>query len=151
MPTKEQADVEDDLEGAEIYTEDELAVFEGTFKSEDGNLLTAFYLGIYCGLRISECFALRWSNVNWKEKTITVNRQMHNVGGQITLTKVKTMTAIRTVLMPSFLQDYLVKSKERTGRKQTVITGTLRGSTTRFQRNGLQVVTSSTKSTTGSC
>ena len=107
MPTKEQADVEDDLEGAEIYTEDELAVFEGTFKSEDGNLLTAFYLGIYCGLRISECFALRWSNVNWKEKTITVNRQMHNVGGQITLTKVKTMTAIRTVLMPSFLQDYL--------------------------------------------
>lgn len=32
---------------------------------------------------------------------------MHNVGGQITLTKVKTMTAIRTVLMPSFLQDYL--------------------------------------------
>lgn len=107
MPTKEQADVEDDLEGAEIYTEDELAVFEGTFKSEDGNLLTAFYLGIYCGLRISECFALRWSNVNWKEKTITVNRQMHNVGWQITLTKVKTMTAIRTVLMPSFLQDYL--------------------------------------------
>ena len=56
MPTKEQADVEDDLEGAEIYTEDEPAVFEGTFKSEDGNLLTAFYLGIYCGLRISECF-----------------------------------------------------------------------------------------------
>ena len=107
MPTKEQADVEDDLEGAEIYTEDELSVFENTFKSEDGNLLTAFYLGIYCGLRISECFALRWSNVNWKEKTITVNRQMHNVGGQITLTKVKTMTAIRTVLMPSFLQDYL--------------------------------------------
>lgn len=95
------------MEGAEIYTEDELAVFEGTFKSEDGNLLTAFYLGIYCGLRISECFALRWSNVNWKEKTITVNRQMHNVGGQITLTKVKTMTAIRTVLMPSFLQDYI--------------------------------------------
>lgn len=107
MPTTEQADMEDDLEGAEIYTEDELAVFEGTFKSEDGNLLTAFYLGIYYGLRISECFALRWSNVNWKEKTITVNRQLHNVGGQITLTKVKTMTAIRTVLMPSFLQDYL--------------------------------------------
>lgn len=107
MPTKEQADVEDDLEGAEIYTEDELSIFEATFQSEDGNLLTAFYLGIYCGLRISECFALRWSNVNWKERTITVNRQMHNVGGQITLTSVKTMTSIRTVLMPSFLQDYL--------------------------------------------
>ena len=69
--------------------------------------MTAFYLGLYCGLRISECFALRWSNVNLKDKTITVNRQQHNVGGKITLTKVKTMTAIRTVLMTSFLQDYL--------------------------------------------
>ena len=107
MPVKEQADVEEDEEGAETYRDDQLLGIENVFKSEDGNLLTAFYLGLYCGLRISECFALRWSNVNWKEKTITVNRQQHNVGGQITLSKVKTMTAIRTVLMPSFLQDYL--------------------------------------------
>ena len=107
MPVKEQADVEDDLEGATVYSDDELALIESCFKSEDGNLLTAFYLGIYCGLRISECFALRWENINWEEGTITVNRQMHNVGGQITLAKVKTMTAIREVIMPSFLQDYL--------------------------------------------
>lgn len=96
-----------DEEGAETYRDDQLAIMEEVFKSEGGNLLPAFYFGLYCGLRISECFALRWSNVNWKERTITVNRQQHNVGGQITLSKVKTMTAIRTVLMPSFLQDYL--------------------------------------------
>ena len=106
MPVKEQADVEteDDIE---TYTDDELAVMEKIFMSEDGNLLTAFYLGVYGGLRISECFGLRWSNINWEKGTITVNRQMHNVGGQITLSKVKTMTAIREVIMPSFLQDYL--------------------------------------------
>ena len=107
MPIKEQADIEEDLEGATVYSDDELALMENCFKSEDGNLLTAFYLGVYCGLRISECFALRWSNVNWEKGTITVNRQMHNENGQITLTKVKTMTAIREVIMPSFLQDYL--------------------------------------------
>lgn len=107
MPVMEQADVEKEMEGAETYDDDQLAVMEKIFKSEDGNLLTAFYLGVYCGLRISECFALRWSNVNWEDGTITINRQMHNIGGQITLTKVKTMTAIRTVMMPSFLQDYL--------------------------------------------
>lgn len=76
MPVKEQADVEDDLEGATVYSDDELALIESCFKSEDGNLLTAFYLGIYCGLRISECFALRWENINWEEGTITVNRQL---------------------------------------------------------------------------
>lgn len=107
MPVMEQADVEKELEGAEVYDDDQLAVMEKIFKSEDGNLLTAFYLGVYCGLRISECFALRWSNINWEDGTITINRQMHNTGGQITLTKVKTMTAIRTVMMPSFLHDYL--------------------------------------------
>lgn len=107
MPTKTQSDVEDDLEGATVYSDDELALIEDCFKSDDKNLLTAFYLGIYCGLRISETFALRWSNVNWKEGTITINRQLHNTNGKITLSKVKTMTAIRTVIMPSFLQDYL--------------------------------------------
>lgn len=106
MPIKEQADIEaeDDIE---TYTDDELAVIEKCFMSEDGNLLTAFYLGVYCGLRISECFAVRWSNVNWEKGTITINRQLHNTVGQITLSKVKTMTAIREVIMPSFLQDYL--------------------------------------------
>lgn len=107
MPTKTQSDYEDDLEGATVYNDDELSLIEKCFKSEDGNLLTAFYLGLFCGLRISECFALRWSNINWKDGTITINRQMHNLGGKITLSAVKTMTAIRTVIMPSFLHDYL--------------------------------------------
>ena len=106
MPVMEQADVEVEDE-IEVYTDDELAVIEKCFMSEDGNLLVAFYLGIYCGLRISECFAVRWSNVNWEKGTITINRQLHNIDGQITLSKVKTMTAIREVIMPSFLQDYL--------------------------------------------
>ena len=106
MPVKEQVDVETEDDIA-TYTDDELAVMEKIFMSEGGNLLTAFYCGTYLGLRISECFALRWSNVNWERGTITINRQLHNVGGQLTLSKVKTMTAIREVIMPSFLQDYL--------------------------------------------
>lgn len=122
MPVMEQADVEKEMEGAETYDDDQLAVMEKIFQSEDGNLLTAFYLGVYCGLRISECFALRWSNINWEDGTITINRQMHNTGGQITLTKVKTMTAIRTVMMPSFLQDYL-DSYYQTQRQERIRAG----------------------------
>ena len=47
---------------------------------------------------------------------------MHNTGGQITLTKVKTMTAIRTVMMPSFLQDYL-DSYYQTQRQERIRAG----------------------------
>lgn len=118
MPIKDQADVE--VEGdIETYTDDELAVMEKIFMSEGGNLLPAFYLGTYCGLRISECFALRWSNVNWGKGTITINRQLHNTGGQLTLSKVKTMTAIREVIMPSFLQDYLDSYFQQQRKEQT--------------------------------
>lgn len=106
MPVKEQADVETEDEIV-VYSDDELSLMEKCFKSEDGNLLTAYYLGVYLGVRISECFALRWSNINWKDGTITINRQLHNTNGKLTLSKVKTMTAIRTIIMPSFLHDYL--------------------------------------------
>ena len=118
MPNKTQADVEEDIEGATVYNDDELSLIESCFKSEDSNLLTAFYLGVYCGLRISECFALRWSNIDWEKGIITVNRQMQNENGKITLTAVKTMTSIREIIMPSFLQDYLDSyyQKQRTER-----------------------------------
>lgn len=107
MPKMKQADFEDSEEGAVVYTPNQLSWMEGIFKSEDGNLLTAYYLGVFCGLRISECFALRWDNVNWKERTITVNRQMQYDNGIIKLCAVKTLTSIRKVIIPAFLQSYL--------------------------------------------
>ncbi len=107
MPKMTQADFEESEEGAEVYDDEHLLAMEKIFKSEDGNLLTAFYLGLYCGLRISECFALRWENINWEEGTITVNRQLHYEDGIWKLCAVKTLTSIRQVIMPAFLQDYL--------------------------------------------
>ena len=107
MPKMSQADHEDMEEGAVVYTDDQLSLMEHIFKSEDGNLLTAFYLGVYCGLRISECFGLRWECVDWKDGTITVNRQMQYHDGVIKLCAVKTLTSVRKVMMPSFLQDHL--------------------------------------------
>lgn len=107
MPKMSQADFEDSLEGATVYTENQLSRMETIFKSEDGNLLTAFYLGVFCGLRISECFALRWECVDWEDKTITINRQMQYENGIIKLCAVKTLTSVRKVMMPPFLQSHL--------------------------------------------
>ena len=107
MPKMSQADHEDMEEGAVVYTDDQLSIMEHIFKSEDGNLLTAFYLGVYCGLRISESFGLRWECIDWEDRTITVNRQMQYHDGVIKLCAVKTLTSVRKVMMPSFLQDHL--------------------------------------------
>ncbi len=103
MPKKTQADDQEDREGAVIYTASELQLIESIFKSEDGNLLLAFYLGLYAGLRISECFGLRWQDIHWDTQTMTIQRQMHYVDGEIRLCPVKTLTSVRTVIIPDRL------------------------------------------------
>lgn len=40
------------------------------------NAETAYLLGCYCGLRINECYGLKWENVDLVHGTITIDRQM---------------------------------------------------------------------------
>lgn len=107
MPKMKQTDLEDDLDGATIYSENELQRMESLFDSEDGNLLCAFYLGIYCGLRISECFALRWRDINFEEGTLEIKRQMSYYNGELKICPVKTLTSVRTIVIPTKLFEYL--------------------------------------------
>lgn len=107
MPQMTQADFEESEGPIDTYNEYDLYRMEELFKSEDGNLLTAFYLGLYCGLRISEVFAIRWQSIDWHNSTITINRQMHYQDGILKLCPVKTLTSVRQVYMPKVLQDHL--------------------------------------------
>lgn len=107
MPKKTQADEMEDREPVVVYDDAELRIIEGFFEREDGNLLTAFYLGLYAGLRIGECFGLRWRDIDWAEKTMTIQRQMQYVEGEIRLCEVKTLTSVRTVIIPDALYEVL--------------------------------------------
>lgn len=107
MPQMTQADFEESEGPIESYNEYQITEMEDIFKSEEGNLLTAFYLGLYCGLRISEVFAVRWRSIDWSEGTILINRQMHYEDGMIKLCPVKTLKSVRKVFMPKVLQNYL--------------------------------------------
>ncbi len=107
MPKKMQSDLESEEQGAVIYTEDELKLIESIFESENGNLLLAFKLGLYAGLRISECFGLRWQDIDWNAKTMRISRQMHYIDGEIRLCPVKTLTSVRTIIIPDKLYEEL--------------------------------------------
>lgn len=105
MPEKTQTDDEKENEGAVIYDEDELRIIHDIFASENGNLLLAFKLGLYAGLRISECFGLRWQDIDWNARTMKITRQMHYIDGSIRLCPVKTLTSVRTIIIPDELYD----------------------------------------------
>ena len=77
------------------------AYFEGT------NAETAYMLGKYCGLRINECYGLKWDNINMDERTIKIDRQMQYQNGIIRLVPVKTRNANRLIYAASPLHRYL--------------------------------------------
>lgn len=94
-------------EDAEIvaFSPDEVARLDEYFKGT--NAETAYLLGRCCGLRINECYGLKWENIDTKRGTITIDRQMQYQEGLIKLVSLKTRNARRTVYMSDKLKAYL--------------------------------------------
>lgn len=88
------------------FTQEELALLDEYF---DGtNAQTAYMLGRYCGLRINECFGLKWSNVDLEQGTILIDRQMQYQESLIKLVPLKTKNARRTIYMCDTLKNYFI-------------------------------------------
>ena len=56
------------------FSEEEISLLDEYFKGT--NAETAYLLGKYCGLRISECYGLKWDHVNFENNSISIDRQM---------------------------------------------------------------------------
>ena len=93
------------------FSRAELAVLDEYFKGT--NAETAYLLGRYCGLRITECFGLKWSNVDIAHGKITIDRQMQYQNGLIKLVCLKTRNARRVVYMNNKLKVYFQELAQR--------------------------------------
>lgn len=89
------------------FSEEEISLLDEYFKGT--NAETAYLLGKYCGLRISECYGLKWDHVNFENNSISIDRQMQYQNGLIKLVPLKTRNAKRTVYMNKMLKEYLQK------------------------------------------
>ena len=102
---------EDDTE-IEAFSHDQLALLDKYFKGP--NAETAYLLGRYCGLRINECFGLKWENVDLENGTITIDRQMQYQESLIRLVAPKTRNSNRVVYMSYDLKVHLQeKARQR--------------------------------------
>lgn len=86
------------------YSREQIAELDKYFSGT--NAETAYLLGRCCGLRINECYGLKWENVDIKHGTITIDRQMQYQEGLIKLVSLKTRNARRTVYMSDKLTAY---------------------------------------------
>lgn len=94
-----------DDEEVVTFSKEEMGLLDQYFKGT--NAETAYLLGKYCGLRISECFGLMWRDLNFETRSISINHQMQYVDGVISLVPPKTRNAIRTIYMADSLYEYL--------------------------------------------
>lgn len=102
--------IDDDLDIV-YFNAQEIKSLDNYFKGT--NAETAYMLGRYCGLRINECYGLKWCNVDLKKGIITIDRQMQYQEGLIKLVPLKTRNAKRKIYLCSKLKNYLKKAKRQ--------------------------------------
>ena len=94
-----------------IFSREEMQVLDEYFCGT--NAETAYMIGKYCGLRINECYGLKWCNVDLKNGTILIDRQMQYENGVIKLVPLKTRNAKRTMFMAPPLKEYMTNLYEK--------------------------------------
>lgn len=94
-----------------FFNEQEIEKLDEYFKGT--NAETAYMLGRYCGLRINECYGLKWEKIDLENGTIMIDRQMQYQEGLIKLVPLKTRNAKRKIYMCSRLKEYLTELKKR--------------------------------------
>ncbi len=93
------------------FTRAECAIMDEHFKGS--NAETAYLLGRLCGLRINECFGLKWDCVDLEHGTIRIERQMQYQNGVIKLVTLKTKNAYRTIYLNERMQKHLADLWQR--------------------------------------
>ena len=113
------------------YDENQIKILAEYFAGTKAE--TAFILGCYCGLRINECYGLKWENVDLENGTLLIDRQMQYQDGLIKLVSVKTRNAKRTIYMSRKVKEHFMlldeqrridskDYKEQRAQNKTVIT-----------------------------
>jgi Phage integrase family. len=120
--------VDDDVDII-AFSREETAILDEYFRGT--NAETAYLLGKLCGLRINECFGLKWDHVDTKAGTIRIDRQMQYQDGLIKLVPVKTRNGNRTIYMCDTLKVYF-QNLERKRKEDTVRFAALREQKQRF-------------------
>ena len=109
----------DDDDSIVVFSNEELEALDNYFKGT--TLETAYMLGRYCGLRINECFGLKWEDIDFEAGTITISRQMQYQKGVIKLVPVKTRNGRRTVYMADALRKYLLDYRTEIDNAMTML------------------------------
>lgn len=94
--------------------EEELHEFMQLFNS-NSNFHTIIKFLLYTGMRSGECLGLMWEDIDFENKTITIQRTLSEIGGTFYLTPPKTKHSTRQIAMSdtiiNLLKDHKIKQE----------------------------------------
>ena len=92
---KKQATISDKHDN--FYNKDELKKFLDVAKDTDLKKYTLFRLLAFSGIRIGECLALTWHDLNYKNNTIAINKTLARTNNGIKIQTPKTKASNRVI------------------------------------------------------
>lgn len=98
------------------YTKNELLEFLNIVKDNFTlDVYVAFRLLAFTGARKGELASLTWKDFNFKENTLTINKNMINVEGKTIISDTKTTASNRVIFIDKETVDILLKYRKQQG------------------------------------
>ncbi len=83
-----------------IFDEQQVKIFLVTAKDFEDQYLPLYQLALHTGMRQGELIGLKWSDINWENKTLTVQRQViRRRGKEFKFTRPKSKQGNRTIAL----------------------------------------------------
>ncbi len=82
-------------------------------EAEKYGVLPMFFLELSSGLRRGELLALRWDDLNVKDRILSVSKQVTRIDGELVVTEPKTKNSVRKVALSQQAVALLVQEHEQ--------------------------------------
>ena len=107
-----------------LYNNEEIELIVERFKNDD-TFICAFLTACYTGMRTGELFALTWDDIDFENKTITINKNVYakpkDHSGRWFIGTTKTETGNRTIYISDTLYKILIKYKNKQDLRKKVL------------------------------
>ncbi|MFD2306035.1 site-specific integrase [Enterococcus termitis] len=115
MPRGEVLDIQ--KKDIPFYNKKELNEFLEAAKDGDSKIYTFFFLLAYTGLRKGEALALEWSDINFQQGELTINKTLtRGENNRLIVNRPKTKSGSRTILIDDDLSSVLKMYKTTSGK-----------------------------------
>lgn len=99
--------------GADV-TENNISTLINVLQNERNDFKTPLMIVVSCGLRRGELLALKWSSIDWNDKTLNITEnRVQTPCNEIYTKDPKSKAGTRSIVMPNSLFDYLKSEYDR--------------------------------------